>query len=96
MKKYITACMMALVSVCALADWSFGTAQFKGSQPSNSMNIGGVQVWYSGTLRNTHMAGGVDYWEGTGDICVAFPKNYSGRQLKFTSTGGTVQVQYIK
>lgn len=94
--KKILVFLMSCVCFVALADWNYGTAQFKGNQPSNKMSIGGVEVWYEGTLRNTHSMGGVDYWEGTGDICVAFPRNYNGRQLNFSSTGGSVQIQYLK
>lgn len=77
-------------------DWTYGTASFDGSRPSNSKSIGGVTVYYNGDLKNTKSVGGVDYWEGTGDICVIYPKNYTGRELKFISRGGTVQIQYLK
>ena len=96
MKKIFTLVVIALVSMAAFADWSYGTAQFKGNQPSNSMSIGTVTVYYNGSLKSTKIVGGVEYWEGTGDICVIYPKNYSGKQLKFISNGGSVQVQYLK
>ena len=58
----------------AMADWTYGSARFSGSQPSSCLNHG----------------------EGTGDICVLYPKNYNGRQLRITSTGGTVQIQTLR
>ena len=44
--------------------------------------------WTYGTARFS--------WEGTGDICVVYPKDYRGPQMRFTSTGGTVQIQTLK
>ena len=82
--------------IAVMADWTYGTAQFKGNMPSSGMSIGSVNVWYNGTLKKTESVGGVDCWEGTGDICVVYPKNYNGPQLKFTSSGGTVQIQYLQ
>ena len=80
----------------AMADWTYGTASFKGSQPSSSMSHGSVRIWYNGSLTQKGTEGGVEIWEGTGDICVVYPKNYNGPQMKFTSTGGSVQIQYLK
>ena len=34
----------------AMADWTYGTAYFQGSQPSNCLNHGGVMIWYDGNL----------------------------------------------
>ena len=48
------------------------------------------------TLKQTGISGGVEIWEGTGDICVVYPKDYRGPQMRFTSTGGTVQIQTLK
>ena len=64
----------------AMADWTYGTAYFQGSQPSSCLNLNG----------------GVEIWEGTGNICVAYPKNYNGPQMRFTSKGGTVQIQTLR
>lgn len=80
----------------AMADWTYGTARFYGSQPSSSMSLGTVRVWYNGSLIRKSVEGGVDIWEGTGDICVVFPKNYNGPKIRFFSKGGTVQIQYLK
>lgn len=96
MKKFLFTIAMALVSVAAFADWTYGTARFKGSTPSNSTTIGTVIVYYNGSLTHTSSNGNVDYYEGTGDICVIFPQNYSGKKLVFTSSGGSVQIQYLK
>ncbi len=72
--------MLLLLGIAVtMADWTFGTARFTGSTPANSMSIGGVNVWYDGTLTHTHCMGGVDCYKGTGNICVAFPKGYKGR-----------------
>ena len=92
--------MILLVAFCgilctAMADWTYGTAYFKGSQPSSSMSVGGVLIWYSGSLSQTGNEGGVQIWEGTGAICVVFPKNYKGPQMTFTSSGGPVQIQAL-
>lgn len=92
---------MLLLAFCglmstAMADWTYGTAYFKGSQPSSCMSVGGVMIWYSGSLSQTGNEGGVQIWEGTGDICVVFPKNYNGPQMRFLSKGDTVQIQTLR
>jgi hypothetical protein len=53
-------------------------------------------IWYDGELKQTGLNVGVEIWEGTGDICVVYPKNYRGPQMRFTSKGGTVQIQTLK
>ena len=80
----------------AMADWTYGSARFTGSQPSSCLNHGGVMIWYDGELKQTGLNGGVEIWEGTGNICVVYPKNYRGPQMHFTSKGGTVQIQTLK
>ena len=80
----------------AMADWTYGTASFKGNQPSSSMTAGTVRIWYNGSLSKTGSEGDVEIWEGTGDICVVFPKNYNGPKMRFTSSGGTVQIQTLR
>jgi hypothetical protein len=79
-----------------MADWTYGTAYFKGAQPSNCLSHGTVMIWYNGSLTQTGLEGGVEIWEGTGDICVVYPKNYKGPKMTFTSTGGAVQIQTLK
>jgi len=104
--------MMLLLAFCgllttAMADWTYGTARFTGSQPSSCLHHGSVIIWYNGTLTQKGISGNEEIWErlrvgelcsgmGTGDICVLYPKNYSGRHLRITSTGGTVQVQTLR
>ena len=93
--------MMLLLAFCgiltaAMADWTYGTARFTGSQPSSCLHHGTVIIWYNGTLTQKGISGNEEIWEGTGDICVLYPKNYSGRQLRITSTGGTVQIQTLR
>ena len=80
----------------AMADWTYGSARFSGSQPSSCLNHGTVIIWYNGTLTQKGISGNEEIWEGTGDICVLYPKNYNGRQLRITSTGGTVQIQTLR
>ena len=80
----------------ALADWTYGTASFAGSQPSNCLNHGTVKIWYNGSLTQKGTSGNMEIWEGTGDICVVFPKNYTGRQMRFTSTDGIGQIQTLR
>lgn len=80
----------------AMADWTYGTAHFTGSQPSNCLSHGTVMIWYNGTLTQTGLNGGVEIWEGTGDICVVYPKNYNGPKMRFTSKGGSVQIQTLR
>ena len=96
MKKLFFLFLFLGMVLTAMADWSYGTVQFKGSQPSSSMTHGNVRIWYNGTLRQTGVSGGVEEWEGTGDICVVYPKDYSGRSMHFTSSGGSVQIRYLK
>ena len=101
MKKYLIAIFAVLtlssvvVPTIALADWSYGTARFTGSQPSNSLNHGSVLFYYTGTLKQTMLQGNTEIWECTGDVCVIFPKNYSGREIKVNASG-TVQIQYLR
>ncbi len=96
MRKCI--CILAFLSVvtAAMADWTINGCRFVGDRPSKSYTINNVRVWYNGTLRHTHTTNNVQYWEGTNEICVLYPKNYSGPQYVFLSTGGMVQVQYEK
>ncbi len=96
MKRLLMLFVFAGLMLTAMADWSYGTAFFHGSQPSRSLNHGGVIIWYDGELRQTGVNGGVEIWEGTGNICVAYPKNYKGPQMRFTSKGGTVQIQTLR
>ena len=82
--------------ISAMADWTYGTAYFKGSQPSSCLSHGTVMIWYNGSLTQTGLEGGVEIWQGTGDICVVYPKYYNGPKMTFTSSGGSVQIQYLK
>ena len=82
---------MLLLAFCgmltaAMADWTYGTARFSGNQPSSCLHHGTVTIWYNGSLKQTGISGGVEIWEGTG----------RGPQMRFTSTGGTVQIQTLK
>jgi len=94
MRRMILVLVLLSMFITAMADWTYGTAYFKGDRPSNSMNIGSVIVYYNGSLSQKSIEGNTEYWEGSGNICVIFPKNYSGRQMVFLSSGGTVQVQH--
>lgn len=96
MKKVLFILIMTMGSLMAFADWTYGSASFRGNCPSNSRVIGSVNVWYNGSLSCKGTNGDTEYWEGSGNICIAYPKNYSGKKLQFTSTGGTVQIQYLK
>jgi len=96
MKRLMILLVFCGMLVTAMADWTYGTASFKGDQPSSSMSIGDVRVWYNGSLTQKGTEGSVEIWEGTGDICVVFPKNYKGPKMKFTSSGGSVQIQTLQ
>lgn len=96
MKRFLFSLAFASMFITAMADWSHGTAYFRGDRPSNCMSIGSVIVYYNGSLSQKSNEGNTEYWEGTGNICVIFPKNYTGRQMVFLSSGGTVQVQHLK
>ena len=50
MKKLLTLLLLFFISLTAFADWTYGTASFRGKQPSKCLCIGGVQVWYNGIL----------------------------------------------
>ena len=78
----------------ASADWSYGTARFYGDKPSHCLSHGGVLIYYNGSLRQTMLQGDIEVWECTGDVCVIFPKNYKGRQIRFAKSAG-LQVQYL-
>lgn len=96
MKRTILFISFVSMFITALADWTYGTARFKGDQPSNCKIVGSVMIYYNGSLEQKSIEGNTEYWEGTGNICVIFPKNYTGRQMVFLSSGGTVQVQHLK
>ena len=96
MKRLLLLFVFAGLMLIAMADRTYGTAYFQGSQPSNCLSHGTVMIWYNGELKQTGLNGGVEIWEGTGDICVVYPKNYRGPQMRFTSKGGTVQIQTLK
>lgn len=96
MKRLMILFVFCGMLISAMADWTYGTATFKGSQPSSGMSIGDVRVWYNGSLTKKGIEGGVEIWEGTGDVCVVYPKNYKGPKMRFTSTGGTVQIQTLQ
>ena len=96
MKKILTLFVLLCLFTTAMADWTYGTASFKGERPSNCLCAGAVTIYYNGSLSQKSIEGNTEYWEGTGDICVIFPKNYTGRQMVFLSNGGTVQVQHLR
>lgn len=96
MKRMIMLLALSSMLTVAMADWTYGTAYFKGSQPSSCLSHGTVMIWYNGSLTQTGLEGGVEIWEGTGDICVVFPKDYKGPQMRFMSSGGCVQVQTLR
>ena len=56
MKRIVMLFMFCSLMLTALADWSYGTAYFQGSQPSSCLNHGGV-------MRQTSLQGGVEIWE---------------------------------
>ena len=95
-RRVVLAAVMGMVCLGALADWSYGTANFRGDRPSNSRSIGSVTVFYNGSLTLKGTFYGEDCYEGTGDICVIYPKNYKGRKLNFTSSGGSVQIRHLQ
>ena len=96
MKRFAFLFVFCGMLMTAMADWTYGTASFKGSQPSNCLSHGKVMIWYNGSLTQKGLESGVEIWEGTGDICVVYPKNYDGPKMTFTSTGGSVQTQTLK
>ena len=96
MKRILFLLMLLGLFLNVMADWTYGTAYFKGDKPSNCMSVGAVKIYYNGSLSQKSIEGNTEYWEGTGDICVIFPKNYTGRQMVFLSSSGTVQVQHLK
>lgn len=79
----------------AYADWTYGTAYFKGDKPRNCLSHGTIIFYYNGTLKYVALQGNTEVWECTGDVCVIFPKNYSGRKVKVKSAG-TVQIQNLR
>ena len=93
MKKILLLLVALMICWSVSADWSHGTACFKGNQPQRCMLVGVVTIWYNGTLTCVGSSGTTRIYRGTGDICVAFPKNYNGDKFKF-ETPGTVQIQY--
>ena len=95
MKKGLILAFMAFASLGAFADWTYGTANFRGDRPSNSRSIGPVTVFYNGSLNQKGTIGDVTYYEGTAEICVIYPKNYKGPKLSFSSSGGAVQIQHL-
>ena len=88
MKKILIALLAVLTlsstvaPTIALAYWTYGTARFKGAQPNKQLSHGSVLFYYTGTLKQTGLNGNTEIWECTGDVCVIFAKNYSGRKLR--------------
>lgn len=78
----------------AYADWTYGNVTFSGNQPSNCLNYGSVKIYYNGQLEKKSVRGNTEYWECTGDVCVIYPKNYSGPELVFTAKG-SVQIRRL-
>ena len=82
--------LIAILAICTLsftvcptiayADWSHGTAKFKGNKPKKSMSSGNVIFYYNGTLKKVGSQGNADVWECSADVCVVYPKNYSGKK----------------
>ena len=56
---FVFCCML----INAMADWTYGTASFKGDQPSNCLSHGKVMIWYNGSLTQKALEGGVEIWE---------------------------------
>lgn len=100
MKKFLLTAIVILLAASAFtptpvyADWSYGTAHFKGSQPSNCLNHGGVLIYYNGSLKQTGTSGTTEIWECTGDVCIIYPKNYRGYKIQMKASGN-LQVQYL-
>lgn len=98
--------LIAILAICTLsftvcptiayADWSHGTAKFKGNKPKKSMSSGNVIFYYNGTLKRVGSQGNADVWECSADVCVVYPKNYSGKKLIVKSKTKKVQIQYLK
>lgn len=59
------------------------------------MSTGTIKIYYNGTLKKVGSRGTVDLWECTGDVCIIYPKNYTGRKIE-VKTPKTVQVQTLK
>lgn len=96
MKRMMLLLAFSGLLTTAMADWTYGTARFTGSQPSSCLHHGSVIIWYNGSLEQKGINGNEEIWQGTGDICVVFPKNYNGHQMRFFSSGGAVQIQTLR
>lgn len=100
MKKILsvlTLCAILLIAAptSMRADWSMGTARFKGNMPQKSMSTGTIKIYYNGDLKKVGSRGTVDLWECTGECCIIYPKNYNGRMIEVKSPK-PVQVQTLK
>lgn len=51
MKRLLILFVFCGMLLTAMADWTYGTAYFQGSQPSNCLNHGGVMICNHGTSR---------------------------------------------
>ena len=60
MKRLLLLFVFAGLMLTAMADWTYGTAYFQGSQPSNCLSHGTVMIWYNGELKQTGLNGGVE------------------------------------
>jgi len=63
MKRFAILFAFCGMLITAMADWTYGTASFKGSQPSNCLSHGKVMIWYNGSLTQKGLEGGVEIWE---------------------------------
>lgn len=96
MKRMMLLLIFCSILATAMADWTYGSARFSGNQPSSCLQHGTVIIWYNGSVTQKGISGGEEIWEGTGDICVVFPKNYNGPKMRFSSSGGVVQIQVLR
>ena len=100
MKKLLLAIVAVLTlsftaaPTMAYADWSYGTAKFKGNKPSKSMSSGNIKFFYNGTLKKKGSSGTTEIWECTGDCCIIYPKNNT-RKIKVNAKG-KVQEHHLK
>ena len=63
MKRFAFLFVFCGMLMTAMADWTYGTAYFKGSQPSKCLSHGKVMIWYNGSLTQKGLEGGVEIWE---------------------------------
>jgi hypothetical protein len=66
---------------------SIGKCIFEGKQPSTIIINGTVTIYHNGSMKRTSTNGGVNIWQGNGDVWVIFGNAADVQKNKFVTNG---------